>query len=67
MVMQPKAAKVRARHDAEIQYLKLMAEGKAKGIMERLDFVENTNSALEVGLEEQSGKLAHVTIELGST
>ncbi|KAK7433428.1 hypothetical protein Landi51_13945, partial [Colletotrichum acutatum] len=31
--MQLKATKVRARHDAEILYLKLMAEGKAKDMM----------------------------------
>ncbi|KAK1656672.1 hypothetical protein BDP55DRAFT_678420 [Colletotrichum godetiae] len=45
--MQLKATKVRARHDAEILYLKLMAEGKAKDVMQRLDNIENTNNSLK--------------------
>ncbi|KAI3528616.1 hypothetical protein CABS02_15065 [Colletotrichum abscissum] len=62
--MQLKATKVRARHDAEILYLKLIAEGKAKDLMQRLDNIENTNNSLKAELEGQSEKVDLVTNEL---
>ncbi|KAK0371623.1 hypothetical protein CLIM01_11025 [Colletotrichum limetticola] len=62
--MQLKATKVRARHDAEILYLKLMAEGKAKDMMQRLDNIETTNNSLKAELEGQSEKVDLVANEL---
>ncbi|KAK1490362.1 hypothetical protein CABS01_17134, partial [Colletotrichum abscissum] len=62
--MQLKATKVRARHDAEILYLRLMAEGKANEIIQRLDNIENTNDSLKAELEGQSEKVDLVANEL---